>query len=105
MNTENTLPDDRTDSLTVRHLRELRRSQEMMIDLLKRQSELTGRLARDIGEVKISFERSVSELKSDMVLQENRSITAAENNEYFRRSLDEINERLSDMASKIEHTP
>jgi hypothetical protein len=92
--------DDRVDSLTIRHLREIRRTQDMFLDLLKRQTEMTGRLARDVSELKLEMERSFNEVKGDLLLLENRSITSAENDEYFRRRFDEIGERLDRIESK-----
>jgi hypothetical protein len=97
---DDALGDDRVDSLTIRHLREIRRTQDMFLDLLKRQTEMTGRLARDVSELKLEIERSFNEVKSDLLLLENRSITSAENDEYFRRRFDEVVERLDRIESK-----
>jgi hypothetical protein len=97
---DETLGEDRVDSLTIRHLREIRRTQDMFLDLLKRQTEMTGRLARDVSELKLEMERSFNEVKGDLLLLENRSITSAENDEYFRRRFDEISERLERIVSK-----
>ncbi len=85
------MTDENVVNVTARHLRELRRGQDLMLDLVKRQNELMAR-----------FERSISELKSDVVLLENRSITAAENDEFFRRKLGELSEDSSRLETKID---
>ncbi len=83
MITDEPVPDDRIESLTIRHLRDFRRTQDLYLDLLKRQTEMTGRLPRDVAEFKVETDRSFNELRSDVLLLENRSITAAENDEFF----------------------
>jgi hypothetical protein len=82
--------DDNVMSVTARHLRELRRGQDLILDLIKRQHELINRL-----------ERSLNELKGDVVLMENRSITAAENDEFFRRKIGDIEDKLDQLSGKL----
>jgi hypothetical protein len=93
--------DDRIESLTIRHLRDLRRTQDLMLDLLKRQTELSGRLARDVGELKLELERGLNEVRGDVLLMENRSITAAENDEFFRRKFGSIEDKLDQLSVKL----
>ncbi len=101
MITDEPVPDDRIESLTIRHLRDFRRTQDLYLDLLKRQTEMTGRLARDVAEFKVETDRSFNELRSDVLLLENRSITAAENDEFFRRKLASIEETLARIESAL----
>ncbi|MFM9974600.1 MAG: hypothetical protein ACKVON_08510 [Beijerinckiaceae bacterium] len=102
MSMDDALSDDTIDSVTVRHLRELRRNQDLFLDLLKRQTEMTGRLARDLGEMKIEVDRNIRELKSDVILLENRSITSAENDEFFRRKLESLIESTARVERKLD---
>jgi len=108
MNEGDLITEENVVSVTARHLRDLRRSQDLMLDLLKRQSEMTGRVARDLGELKIEIERNrldgeknLNEMRGDILLLENRSITAAENDDFFRRRLAEVIEALSRIEDQL----
>jgi hypothetical protein len=104
MASDDLLSEDKVDSVTVRHLRDPRRTQDMFLELLKRQTEVTGRLARDMSEMKVETERNFNELRSDVLLLENRTIAAAENDEYFRRRFDGISGQLNLIIGDIAET-
>ncbi len=101
MFTDDTIPDERIESLTLRHLRDFRRTQDLYLDLLKRQTEMTGRLARDVAEFKLETDKNFNELRGDILLLENRSITAAGNDEFFRRRLAAIEEELASLKGDV----
>ncbi len=101
MITDEPVPDDRIESLTVRHLRDFRRTQDLYLDLLKRQTEMTGRLARDVAEFKLETDKNFNELRSDILLLENRSITAAGNDEFFRRKLAGLEEDMTSVKESL----
>ncbi len=90
------------DSLTIRHLRELRAEQDRFYDLLKRQFEKTDRMARDAGDLRLQLEKALNEIRSDILLLENRSLTALENDAYFRRRMEETGEILQKVNASLE---
>ena len=86
--------DEKIESLTLRNLRELRRDQQMLFDLVKRQNERLGRMSSDM-------DRNTNELKSDIVLLENRSLTAMENDTYLRRKVDDLSEDMATLLTGL----
>jgi hypothetical protein len=81
---------DNFESVTARHLQEVRRTLDSLFDVCKRQTELTGRLGLDVNQI-----------KSDVVLLENRSLTAMENDNYLRRKVDELTENMGMVLSSV----
>lgn len=98
---EDTKP-EHVDSLTVRHLRELRRRMDEYFDLLKRSVEMDGRIVRDLGAMKVDIERQLNEVRSDLILLEGRSLSALEHDAWFRTKLNRIDDAMEVMRSDID---
>jgi chromosome segregation ATPase len=87
---DDTLPADNLESLTNRHLREFRRTQDTMVDLIKRQTELMNR----------GF-RAIDEVKSDLLLLENRTLSAIENDIFLRNEVASIRATLAQFDERF----
>lgn len=89
-------------SHTLTYLRRIDRRVDELTELFVRQQELITRLDRDMREGFsivhrdiANLQRDVRELKSDMVLMENRVVTAVTGDHFVNARLDEHEDRLT----------
>jgi chromosome segregation ATPase len=93
---------ERLDSLTVRHLRKLRRSMDEYFDLLKRSVEMDGRIVSGLGSLKIDMEGQLNEVRSGLILLENRSLTALEHDARFRDRMNQVEDSVYKLRAASE---
>jgi predicted nucleic acid-binding Zn-ribbon protein len=83
--------DSRLESLTLHHLQDVRRRLDQLHELALRHIDRLGRIERDFNDV-----------KSDIILLENRSLTAMTGIIGLKSSTEDMNERLGRIEDKLD---
>jgi predicted nuclease with TOPRIM domain len=104
MSDASTFEDDRLASHTLAYLRRIDRRQAEFQELVFRQQELISRLDRDMREGFSIVQRDIRELRSDMVLMENRILTRI-NAEYELSSrISRLEDDMTELVGKASAT-
>ncbi len=86
---------DALPSHTLAYLRQIDRRVQQLADLVIRQQDLIGRLDRDMREGFSVVQRDIGEMKGDLVLMENRIVSAVAADYATGSRLDDAEERLA----------